>query len=130
MVGGRSVVRPSTTIQGRTAEEAAAAFLVSDGFQVLARNLRLGPLEIDIVARRGDLVVLVEVRHRSADGRVGPFESVGFKKRKTLLAAAERYARQELPKLEGVARLRIDVAAVEFTAAGPIVRVAPGALTG
>jgi len=130
MAGGRSPVRPSTTSQGRAAEEAAAAFLVSEGFVILARNLRLGPLELDIVARRNDLVVLVEVRHRSPDGRVGPFESVGFAKRKTLLAAAERYARQELPKLEGVSRLRIDVAAVEFTATGPLVRIAAGALSG
>ena len=43
-----------------------ARLLVERGFQIVATNLRLSYLELDVVARRDDLVVVVEVRSRSA----------------------------------------------------------------
>jgi putative endonuclease len=42
------------------------ADLASQGMSILATNLRLGRLELDVVARDGDTVIVVEVRHRGA----------------------------------------------------------------
>src|SRR5215217_6186020 len=49
---------------GRAAERAVARYLAERGFQILAVNLRLQYLELDVVARLEDLVVVVEVRTR------------------------------------------------------------------
>lgn len=74
--------RPPTGPRGRAgaaAEAAAAAHLVALGWTVLARNVRVGPDEIDLVARapepRCELVV-VEVRGRSGPAFGSPLESV------------------------------------------------------
>ena len=41
---------------GRNAETAVADFLCVEGFSILERNVRLGPLERDVVARKGPLL--------------------------------------------------------------------------
>jgi putative endonuclease len=99
---------------GRRAELAVGDYLRVCGFELLARNLRLGALEIDLVARRGPLVVLTEVRTRSAPSFVGPFASVTRTKRLRLRAAAERLWRERLAGMPDIERIRIDVAAVTF----------------
>lgn len=47
--------------------------------------------EIDLVCRRGERLVLVEVKTRSSDGYGAPAEAVDRRKRKALLAAAAEY---------------------------------------
>ena len=91
--------------------------------------MRLGPWEIDLVARRGDLVVIVEVRTRGRGSQQGPFESVSGRKRLLLKKAARRLWREKLVKLAGVERVRIDVAAVWFDAEPPRVEYVEGAIT-
>lgn len=105
-------------------------YLEARGFKVLARNLRLGPLEIDIVARQGPLVAVVEVRSRGAGSFTGPFASVTPAKRKNLLRAAERLWRDRLRGSLDIQRVRIDVAAVTFE--GDVARIAyqAGAIVG
>lgn len=50
--------------EGRRAERLAAFWLALRGFQILGRRFRAAGGEIDIVARRGGLLVLVEVKAR------------------------------------------------------------------
>ena len=90
--------------------------------------MRLGALEIDLVAQQGDLVALVEVRFRGPRAFETPFGSVTAKKKETLLRAAERWAKAH--QGESWSRLRIDVAAVRFGRTGaPTIEYAAGALT-
>lgn len=51
--------------RGRRAESLAAWMLRLKGFSILARRLRLPAGEIDIVARRGRLLIFVEVKARA-----------------------------------------------------------------
>jgi putative endonuclease len=113
---------------GADAEMAVADLLYVEGFDLLARNLRLGALELDIVARKGPLLVVTEVRTRSPGWLVGPFESVGRQKRARLHKAAGRLWRQRKEWTAGVERVRIDVAAVSFEGGGTRVEYVPGAL--
>lgn len=55
----------TTTEIGRRAETAAAVYLVTHGFAILARNWRTRWCEIDLVARRHDTVYFVEVKYRA-----------------------------------------------------------------
>jgi putative endonuclease len=123
--------RPQLTARaalGRRAEDAAADWLRLRGFTLLARNLRLGPLELDLVARRGALVVVVEVRTRGPTSYERPFESLGATKRANLRRAVGRLWKQRLPGMQGMERIRIDVAAVSFEAGATHVEYVEGAL--
>ncbi|MEX6724417.1 YraN family protein [Parapedomonas caeni] len=51
--------------RGRVAESVAAWWLRAKGYRVLARRLRLGVGEIDLVVARGRALVLVEVKRRA-----------------------------------------------------------------
>lgn len=51
---------------------------------MLARNFRLGRKEIDLVARRGEVVAFVEVKTRSGRGYGHPLESITWKKRREI----------------------------------------------
>jgi putative endonuclease len=117
------------TAVGRRAEQVVAEHLVAQGFSILAKNLRLGALEIDLVARRGPLVVVVEVRTRGPRSFVGPFASVSAKKRATLLRATQRLYNARIASMHDVERIRIDVAAVRFEEDGARIEYAAGAVT-
>ena len=51
---------------GISAETRAAAYLIAKRYRILARRFRTPFGEIDLVARRGNLVVFVEVKARSS----------------------------------------------------------------
>jgi putative endonuclease len=99
---------------GHRAELAVADYLLVLGFSILGRNVRLGALELDIVARQGPLVAVVEVRTRGRTSQQRPFESVGGTKRVRLRRAVQRLWRETLDAMKDVERVRIDVAAVTF----------------
>jgi putative endonuclease len=50
---------------GLSAESRAAAYLIAKGFRIAARRYRSPVGEVDIVARRGRLLIFVEVKARS-----------------------------------------------------------------
>jgi putative endonuclease len=50
---------------GLSAESRAAAYLVAKGYRIMARRFRSGVGEIDIVARRRNVIVFVEVKARA-----------------------------------------------------------------
>lgn len=57
-----------STEKGRSGEERAARYLKRRGYQLLERNVRAGRGELDIVARKGELLAFVEVKsHRSRE---------------------------------------------------------------
>ena len=49
---------------GRMGEQYAAEYLIAKGYAILARNWRMGHLEVDIIGREGDEVVFVEAKTR------------------------------------------------------------------
>jgi putative endonuclease len=114
---------------GDRAEDAVADFLVARGFTLLGRNVRVGPLELDLVATKGDLAAIVEVRTRGAGSYAGALASVGATKRMALVRAAERFWREELARRSELTRLRFDVAAVTFDDAGAHVEYIEAAFT-
>lgn len=96
---------------GRAAEEAAGRYLQARGARVLLRNYRCRCGELDIIARCGEELALVEVRTRSSNAFGGASASVDAGKRRRLIRAAARLL-QERPDLARL-RVRFDVIAVE-----------------
>jgi putative endonuclease len=100
---------------GRRGEDAALAVYRRAGFRVVARNWRCGAGEIDLVVRRGGLLVICEVKTRSGSAFGEGYESVTFAKRRRLRRLAHLFLRQ----LERApADVRFDVASVHLPRTG------------
>jgi putative endonuclease len=83
--------------------------------------LRLSYLELDVVARRGELVVVVEVRTRSSAAWTTAFGSVGGRKRYRIRLAGQRLWSRRYRHDASVQRLRFDAASVRFGPHGPVI---------
>jgi putative endonuclease len=80
------------------------------GYRILAANARAGRYEIDLVARRGRVLVFCEVKARSGPGYGDPLEAVGAEKARRVEAAALAWLTQR-PELAGL-ELRFEAVAV------------------
>lgn len=97
----------SSTARGRAAEALVAAHLEQNGYVIVARNLRVGRDEIDLIAFDGATLVCVEVRSCRAGAMVHPLETLTPAKLFRMRRSARRHA-----AVRGVADTRIDVVAV------------------
>jgi putative endonuclease len=74
---------------GVSAERAAAVLLAAKGYRTLARRWKSPVGEIDLVVKRGRLIVFVEVKARK--GLDEAAESVLVRQRRRIVAAAEAW---------------------------------------
>ncbi len=100
--------------RGRLAERAVCTELIRRGWTIVATNLRLGRLELDVVARRGSVVAVVEVRTRGPTAWESAFGSMTFRKRQRIRRAGERLWNRKYRSDSGVERLRFDAASVRL----------------
>lgn len=124
---GVQVTPPPRSVQGARAEAAVAAYLQEQGFDIVATNLRVGRYELDVVARREELVVVVEVRFRGSRSWTTGFGSILPEKRRRVRQAAHHLWRTRYSHDSSVARLRIDAAAVVMSASKYVITYCPGA---
>jgi len=104
-IGGRHARGRRAEQSGRLAEQACAAVLEAAGFAVLERRLRTEAGEIDLLARRGDLVLFVEVKARPSAAEGAWSVSPAQRRRLVAAAGAVLQARPELAACD----LRFDV---------------------
>lgn len=76
---------------GRLAENAACHYLIKNGYLLLEKNWRWKKAEIDIIAKDGDELVLLEVKGRSTMKYGNPELAISEKKRMLMMDAATRY---------------------------------------
>ena len=76
---------------GRYGEDLAAEHLQREGLTILARNWRCRTGELDVVAREGAALVIVEVKTRRSEAFGNPLEAVGPRKLRRLRQLALRY---------------------------------------
>jgi putative endonuclease len=91
-------------MRGRRAEHLAAFWLRLKGYRVLARDYRAGVGEIDLIARRGRVLALVEVKARGGLAEAG--EAIGERQQQRIARAARAFL-QRHPGL-GTLDLRFD----------------------
>src|SRR5262245_24406764 len=73
---------------GAEGEARAARWLEAQGYALLARNVRAGGVEIDLIAARGDTIAFVEVKARRGRAHGAPEEAVDARKRRRLARGA------------------------------------------
>ncbi len=76
---------------GRLGERMACRFLMSRGFDILARRYQSRGGEIDLVAFEGDTLVFVEVKTRDSREYGDPWEFVDWEKQQRLRRSAEEF---------------------------------------
>jgi putative endonuclease len=113
---------------GRLGEQAAADHLRRRGLEVLARNVRTGAGEIDLVAADRTTIAFVEVkttRRRSRDSRAAPppgppFERLGPRQRRRLRALALEWLRAQPASRGRAEQVRFDAIGVVLDADGRV----------
>jgi putative endonuclease len=76
---------------GQHGEDLAVDFLQQMGYEILARNWRYGKGELDIVARIGQELVIVEVKTRETDFFGNPADFVSKAQQRQLIYTADAY---------------------------------------
>ena len=76
---------------GRACERATLWLLWLRGWDLVARNLKCGRFELDLLVSRGDQLRLVEVKARAAGAGVGADSALGFHQRLRLQVALRAY---------------------------------------
>ncbi|GGH20858.1 YraN family protein [Sphingobacterium alkalisoli] len=89
-------------------EQQAVRYLQECGYDIISINWRHKHLEVDVIAKDGDILVFVEVKSRN-DSRFGePKEFVDHRKRRNLIRLADAYI--SYTKYEG--EIRFDIVSV------------------
>jgi len=103
--------RTSSQQRGDAAEDAALAYLLEQGMQLVQRNFHCKGGEIDLIMQQRDELVFVEVRQRSSASHGGAAASITRSKQRRLLLAAQVY----LQRYRQPPACRFDVIAYDGT---------------
>ncbi|MFC3229976.1 YraN family protein [Marinibaculum pumilum] len=103
---------------GRRAEALAVLWLRLKGYRVLARNWRHAGGEVDIIARRGGVIVAVEVKRRADESRLAEaLEGLARGQQRRIARAAMAFVQRHAARASGdraaaVPALRFDLIVV------------------
>jgi putative endonuclease len=96
---------------GAKGEQLAADFLRRRGYEVIARNFRYDRGEIDIIAKKGELISFCEVKTRTSNAYGSGEDAVNSRKQEQIRKVAQGYILEQA--LEGY-EFRFDVVVVEM----------------
>lgn len=76
---------------GKKGEQLAINFLIKNEYKILEKNYRYLKAEVDIIAQKKNILVVVEVKTRSTNYFGDPQDAVNPKKIKHLVSAIDYY---------------------------------------
>ncbi len=79
---------------GKTGEDLACEFLFQNGYEIVERNWRWRKAEVDLIARKQNMLVAVEVKTRSETAFGLPQDFVKPAQIKMLVGAMDHYVNQ------------------------------------
>ena len=103
---------------GKKGEQLAASFLMKKGFEIVMRNYRFKHAEIDLIIRRDDWLIFVEVKARSSTDFGEPEEFVDARKVNKMYEAAEEY----IYSTDWQGHIRFDIVSVKLEAE-PVIEI-------
>jgi len=93
---------------GKNGENHALWFLSEQGYELLARNYRYKRAEIDLICKKEQLIVFVEVKLRTSAAYGHPESFVSDKQQDLIVSAAEQYVIEN----DWTGDIRFDVIAI------------------
>ena len=94
--------------KGKDGETRAENFLKEKGYEIVVRNYRFRRSEIDLIVRKENWLVFVEVKMRSSSAFGHPEQSVNSAKRKKVMEGAAQY----LTETNRQGNVRYDIVAI------------------
>ena len=76
---------------GKKGEQLAVDYLLQQGYAIVERNYRFQKAEVDIIARKGDTLAIIEVKTRSTVDFGNPQDFVKPKQIQRLVKAVDEY---------------------------------------
>ncbi|WP_282134756.1 YraN family protein [Seonamhaeicola maritimus] len=76
---------------GKKGEQLAVDFLIKKNYNIVERNYRFDKAEVDIIAKNGDTLAIIEVKTRSSTDFGNPQDFVKPKQIKNLVKAVDEY---------------------------------------
>lgn len=96
--------------EGTKYETMASEYMEKNGYRVVDRNFRCRIGEIDIVARKGNVLVFTEVKFRSTTSKGAPEYAVNYYKRKKIMKVCDYY--RMIKHIPYSQQIRFDVCAI------------------
>lgn len=93
---------------GKKGEQLAVDFLLKNGYEIMERNYRFDKAEVDVMARKDDILAIVEVKTRSTTDFGNPQDFVKPKQIKNLVKAVDAYVTVNALDVE----VRFDIVAI------------------
>ncbi|MDE6591479.1 MAG: YraN family protein [Oscillospiraceae bacterium] len=84
-------MKRSSSETGKLGEELTAFYLEKSGYTILHRNFRIRGGEIDIIARKDDVIAFVEVKTRGEGSYESGAEAVTKRKRRLIIKTSLEY---------------------------------------
>jgi putative endonuclease len=94
---------------GREGEKRAAQFLEARGYRIVERNVRADRVELDLIVRRGGLLVFAEVKSRRGTVHGDAAEAVDERKQRRLRRGAHAWLAAHPAEARRTWRRRFDV---------------------
>jgi putative endonuclease len=94
--------------RGNEGEQYAAEFLTEKGFEIVERNYRYRHSEIDLIIKKDNWLIFVEVKTRSSYSFGYPEEFVNYKKVQKILEGAAHY----IETIDWQGNVRYDVVSI------------------
>lgn len=76
---------------GNEAEQKAADYLEAKGYRILKKNYRFQKAEIDLIAEFENQIIIVEVKARTGNHFIEPYEAVNKRKIRLILSATQHF---------------------------------------
>ena len=99
---------------GNIGEEMAVEFLLKKGYKIVSRNFKFQKAEVDIIARKGNTLAIIEVKTRSTPDFGDPQEFVKAKQIMNLVKAVDHFVTDHDLDVE----VRFDIVAIIKNKAG------------
>lgn len=99
---------------GKKGEEMAVAHLLANGYEIVARNFIFQKAEVDIIARKDNILAVVEVKTRSTPDFGDPQDFVKKKQINQLVKAIDHFVNEHHLDVE----VRFDIIAIIRNKAG------------
>ncbi len=93
---------------GKAGEQEAVNHLLQKGYTILERNYRFNKAEVDIIAQKGDILAIIEVKTRSTTDFGNPQDFVKPKQIQHLVKAVNEYITENNLDVE----VRFDIIAI------------------
>ncbi len=103
--------------KGDQAENIAVKYLEDKGYMIIQRNWYFHHYELDVIAKKDNILVVVEIKSLVNKSFQEPYKAVNRNKQRMIIAAANAYIR----KYQINDEVRFDVISITFYAKQPVV---------